>query len=250
MRESYERPLYLRVIDQIKRDIENGSLKPGERLPSEFNLAQQFGVSRETLKMALRLLEEENILIRRHGVGTFVRARPIFSSGIEELFSITDMIAQKGFAPATHFLYSGYVDPQEEEMKKLKLSERERVLLIERVRTADGTPVVYCIDKIPQHLLPNGYSWHYESIFDFLEEQANVTVSHAVAQIEALGYHEKISEILQCEPETSLLVLKQLHYDAQERPVLYSINYFRADKFSFQAVRRRTRNRVLQGRAY
>ncbi|HZG70637.1 MAG TPA: UTRA domain-containing protein, partial [Chondromyces sp.] len=62
---------------------------------------------------------------------------------------------------------------------------------------------------------------------------------HAVAQIEPLGCHEKISPILECDPETALLVLKQLHYDEIDEPILYSVNYFKADKFSFHVVRKR-----------
>jgi len=60
-----------------------------------------------------------------------------------------------------------------------------------------------------------------------------------VANIEPLGYHEKVSPILQCEPETALLVLKQMHYDQHDEPILYSINYFKADQFSFQVLRKR-----------
>ncbi|MDF2859258.1 MAG: GntR family transcriptional regulator, partial [Neobacillus sp.] len=66
------RHLYLQVIDRLKQDIDKGVYKEKEKLPSEFDLAKQLGVSRATLREALRILEEENVIIRRHGVGTFV----------------------------------------------------------------------------------------------------------------------------------------------------------------------------------
>ncbi len=100
---SDSRHLYLQVIDRIKRDIETGVYKEKQKLPSEFELAKQLGVSRATLREALRVLEEENIIIRRHGVGTFVNARPLFTSGIEQLSSVTDMIRQAGRKPGTSF---------------------------------------------------------------------------------------------------------------------------------------------------
>ena len=64
------RHLYLQVIDRLKSDIEAGIFKENEKLPSEFELSKSLGVSRATLREALRLLEEENVIVRRHGVGT------------------------------------------------------------------------------------------------------------------------------------------------------------------------------------
>lgn len=75
--------LCLKVIDRIKDDIQNGVFCENERLPSEFELSKMLGVSRTALREALRILEEENVIIRRHGVGHFVNARPLFLSGIE-----------------------------------------------------------------------------------------------------------------------------------------------------------------------
>ena len=75
-------------------------------------------------------------------------------------------------------------------------------------------------------------------MFDQLEKEG-IRISYALTQIEPLGYHEEVSSILRCEPETSLLLLKQMHYDEWERPVLYSINYFRADQFKFHVLRKR-----------
>src|SRR3954463_5202774 len=105
------RHLYLQVIDKIKQNIEKGIFKEKERLPSEFDLAKQLGVSRATLREALRILEEENVIIRRHGVGTFVNVKPLFTSGIEQLNSVTAMIEQAGMVPGTIFLSSSTQGP-------------------------------------------------------------------------------------------------------------------------------------------
>lgn len=80
---------------------------------------------------------------------------------------------------------------------------------------------------------------HYPSIFQLLEREAGIRISYAVAEIEPVGYHEKVSSLLSCAPETALLLLKQVHYDVDENPVLYCFNYFRADRFRFRVVRRR-----------
>ncbi|MRH43538.1 UTRA domain-containing protein [Aquibacillus halophilus] len=239
MNYNYQTPRYLLVIDQIKEKINDGELEPGERLPSETDFAKELRVSRNTLREALRILEEENIIIRKHGVGTFVNKKPVFSGGIEELFSITDMIQREDKIPGTELLFTGSVDPHSDDIKELNLNENEQVLLVKRVRTADGSPLVYCIDKIPANLLAKGYKLNEESMLKSLQEKAGITISYAKADIKTIGYHEEISEILNCDSDTPLLILKQIHYDLSDKPILYSLNFFRSDQISFSVFRKR-----------
>ena len=235
-----QRHLYLQVIDRLKQDIEKGIFKEKEKLPSEFELAKLLGVSRATLREALRVLEEENIIVRRHGVGTFVNSRPVFTSGIEQLSSVSTMIRNTGMEPGTIYLSSMESEASEDDAKRFQCEEDTTIVTMERVRTADGEPVVYCIDKVPQYYLPADFLIRKEgSIFTALEESGDIRISHAVTFIDPVGYHEVASPTLNCDPETSLLILKQLHYDENDRVVLYSKNYFRADKFSFHVVRKR-----------
>ena len=90
-----QRHLYVQVIERLKKDIESGVFKENERFPSEFELARTLGVSRATLREALRVLEEDKVIVRKHGVGTFVNPRPLFSSGIEQLSSVSSMITRR-----------------------------------------------------------------------------------------------------------------------------------------------------------
>lgn len=234
------RHLYLQVIDRLKSDIETGVFKENEKLPSEFELSKSLGVSRATLREALRLLEEENVIVRRHGVGTFVNPKPLFTSGIEHLSSISSMIEAAGMEPGSRFLKATEAVPSEEDLKRFQCDGEDKILTIERVRTADGEPVVYCIDKLPASSLPPDFVNNKEvSLFSALEQSGNIHVAYAVTYIDPVGYHEQASPILNCGRETALLVLKQLHYDDHDQVVLYSKNYFRADKFSFHVVRKR-----------
>ena len=233
------RHLYLLVVDRLKKDIENEVFKEKEKLPSEFELSRQLGVSRATLREALRVLEEDGIVVRRHGVGTFVNPKPVFSSGIEQLNSVTEMIKQAGMIPGTVHLTSSIKTATEEDQRKFHGITFEEVHQFERVRTANGQPVVFCIDKIPTTIVKEYQLNKNESLLNLLENEAGRYVSYAVTHIEPIGYHEKVSPILECEPESALLVLKQMHYDQFDEPILYSINYFRADKFSFHVLRKR-----------
>ncbi len=234
------RHLYLQVIDRLKSDIEKGVYHENEKLPSEFELSKSLGVSRATLREALRLLEEENVIVRRHGVGTFVNPKPVFTSGIEHLSSVSSMIEKAGMEPGTIFMNAKEEEPTEDDLNRFQTDIDDNVITIERVRTADGEPVVYCIDRVPSSYLPQQFLKNEDlSIFSALEKSGNLRVAYAVTYIDPIGYHETVSPILKCGPETALLVLKQLHYDDNDQLVLYSKNYFRADKFSFHVVRKR-----------
>ncbi|MED3646229.1 GntR family transcriptional regulator [Halalkalibacterium halodurans] len=235
------RPLYLQVIDKLKHDMESGVYEEGEKLPSEFELSKQLGVSRATLREALRLLEEEGVVVRRHGVGTFVHTKPLFSAGIEELYSVTDMIRHADMEPGTIFLSSYQIEATDDDKRRFQTDNLDQLMMIERVRTADGVPIVYCLDKLPAELIGQHSVHEINSILDHLESGSDRMITHAVTTIEPIGFHEKVSEILECEAETGLLLLKQMHYDQYDTPVLYSYNYFRADKFTFHVVRKRVK---------
>jgi GntR family transcriptional regulator len=234
----FQRPRYLIVIEKIKEKVMDGELAPGERLPSEVDFAKELGVSRNTLREALRILEEESIIVRKHGIGTFVNKQPDFTGGLEELFSITNLIEKGDKQAGTEILFTGYVDPHGDDIEELNLEKNEQVLLVKRVRTANDKPLVYCIDKIPAKLLEKGYRLNQESILLSLEE-AGVTISYAEAEIKTIGFHEEISDVLNCDENTPLLILRQIHYDSNDRPILSSINFFNSDQISFNVLRKR-----------
>ena len=235
-----QRHLYIQVIERLKQDIENGVFKENEKFPSEFELARSLGVSRSTLREALRLLEEEKVIVRKHGVGTFVNPKPVFSSGIEQLSSVSAMIREAGMEPGTIFMDIIDTELTEDNGDTFPSEDGDRLVTIKRVRTADGEPVVYCIDQVLARTISGGveHLWN-ESIFDSIEKSGDIRISQAVAYIEPVGYDEEASSILRCGVEIPLLALIQHHYSEDGEMVLFSKNYFRADKFSFHVVRKR-----------
>ncbi len=235
-----QRHLYVQVIEHIKQDIEAGVFKENEKFPSEFELARTLGVSRATLREALRVLEEEKIIVRKHGVGTFLKARPLFSSGIEELSSVSSMIRAAGMEPGTIFLEVSDAFATEDSIEKFGCNHEDSIVTIKRVRTADGEPVVYCVDQVDKkNLQTEATALMKNSIFDALEKNGEIHISQAIAHIEPVGYDEEASSILRCGVDVPLLVLLQKHYTETGEMVLFSKNYFRADKFSFHVVRKR-----------
>ncbi|REB09809.1 GntR family transcriptional regulator [Sporosarcina sp. BI001-red] len=235
-----QRHLYVQVIEHIKQDIEAGVFKENEKFPSEFELARTLGVSRATLREALRVLEEEKIIVRKHGVGTFLKARPLFTSGIEELSSVSSMIRNAGMEPGTIFLEVSDALATDESIEKFGCNQEDSIVTIKRVRTADGEPVVYCVDQVNEkNLQTEASTLMKNSIFDALEKDGAIHITQAIAHIEPVGYDHEASSILRCGMDVPLLVLLQKHYTETGEMVLFSKNYFRADKFSFHVVRKR-----------
>ena len=96
-------PAYMKIHDQIKKDIDEGSWKIGERLPSERDLAEEFAVSRMTLRQAISLLVEEGVLERRVGSGTFVSSTRV-QERMRGTTSFTEIVKAQGKTPSSHLI--------------------------------------------------------------------------------------------------------------------------------------------------
>ncbi|AXH98754.1 GntR family transcriptional regulator [Sporosarcina sp. PTS2304] len=233
------RHLYVQVIERLKQDIESGQFQQHERLPSEAKLAEMLGVSRATLREALRVLEEEKVIFRKHGVGTFVSSQPIVLSGIEQLSSITMMIRHANMEPGTIVQDISLIPLTRELATRFKTDEK-KIVQMKRIRTANGEPVVYCIDHILEEFLPDGVDSELNySLFDTLEKSGKLRIGQAVAEIEPISYHTDAFKALSCDASQALLALFQEHFSEEGKMVLYSENFFRADKFRFHVVRKR-----------
>lgn len=227
------------ILEHMRQDIEQETLVPSEKLLPIYELANKYQVSRKMMEDVINQLEEENKVTRKVGMGIFVNPKPIYSSGIEELGSVSDMIRRAGKEPGTQYVAAEIVDPTENDYKNFRPLNIESIARIERVRTADGEPVVYCIDKVDPKLIPMSQLHNQGSIFSMIEEYSGKRIAYANAFVEPIGFHEKISGILNCQPDQALLLLKQIHYTENHEPILFSANFFRSDVFQFHVIRKR-----------
>ncbi len=232
-------PLYDLALKKMEEFIKDGTWPPGEKLPSEAKLSKEFGISRMTLREALRVLEEENLITKQQGVGTFVRSRAVIESGIEELFSVTTAIEREGMSAGTTGLSISILPSDKEESEKLCIEKNELIYRIERVRTADGESMVYCIDRIPVKILGEDMDIFSQSLFRLLEEKYNIRIAYAVSDIIPINYHPVASKKLGLGKNHAILLLNQVHYDQDDRAILYSSNFFKPDKFRFYVLRKR-----------
>jgi DNA-binding GntR family transcriptional regulator len=230
------------VRAEIAARIDSGELRPGVRLPAEPALAALYGVSRATLREALRSLEEDGLIVRTRGTGTFVTHRPRLTNNLDVNFGVTDLIRAKGLTPGTENLKIYDARATAAEARQLSLPESSPVMVVERVRTADGRPVVFSRDVIPSFLL-EGHSEPLDvlgqgSIYDFYAKQLDIAVTQGVASIRPLKADRSLASLLRVSRGTLLLHLTQIDYDAFGRAVLLSDEDQVADAFEVWVVRR------------
>src|SRR5438094_8328334 len=136
------RPRSVQVREELTQRIDSGMLAAGSRLPSEPALATELGVSRATLREALRTLETEGLVRRLWGAGTFVADGRRVTNSLDLNFGVTDAIRaagmEAGIEQAGHSMEPATVS----EAARLELQPGSDVLVVERVRTADGKPIV------------------------------------------------------------------------------------------------------------
>jgi GntR family transcriptional regulator len=245
-------PPRARVLPTVVRDamaarIASGEWRPGQRLASEPELAAAFGVSRSTLREALRSLEEDGFLTRTPRAGTFVTHRPRLLNNLDVNFGVTELIESMGLLPGTENLKSYEARATVEEARRLSLPPSSPVVVVERVRTADGTPVVFSRDVVPSFLLQDGdgtlADLGQSSIYAALEE-LGAAVVQGVATIRPARASKQLAVQLRVPGGTLLLQLVQVDYDVTGRPVLLTNEHHVADAFEVSVVRRGPKRRI------
>jgi len=237
------RPLAAQLRDQIWQIVQEEHYRTGDKLPSEQQLAARFSVSRATVREALKALEEERLIICRHGVGRFMAPGPsgVLSVAITNLGSVTEMARSLATPISTQVLSLREELPDAVVRTRLNREPGVAVAVLERVRLANKDPVVYSIDIFPRsivagELYPEEFAG---SLLSVMEGQWNTWLAYSKAIISAVSLDAGLSERIGVPDSIPWILLEQTNYDAQDRPVLYSKDYHRGDKFQFHVLRRR-----------
>ncbi|WP_100333123.1 GntR family transcriptional regulator [Bacillus alkalisoli] len=236
------KPSYVKIKEQLDTLIQQGVFKVGERLPSEKEMAKRFEVSRETFRSAVKLLEQEDKLVVKHGAGTFVvNPLPKIANSLEKLGSVTTMIQSAGLTEGEQ-RESIRVEPcQAEWAEALLLEEGTPVIVHKRIRTANDEPVVFSQNILRKDLVKEEIleSESVGSLFQYLEHACGLIITKADSELVVPLHTDRNCQKLLIHPETTVLLMKQLHYDNNNVPILYSYDYFRNDVFTFMIRRLR-----------
>jgi GntR family transcriptional regulator len=217
-----------------------GSTPPGQRLLNEPDLAKKMGVSRATLREAMRTFETQGIIRRRQGSGTYVVGKvPVIDAGLEVLESLDTMARRMNLEIAVSDLQIEEVDADADTANGLGVLEGTRLTRIRRVIRADGRPAAYLVDILPESILkasdlPADVSG---SVLDFLLTRGDkLAVSRAV--ISATNAPADVAKPLEIQRDDVLLVFTSQLFDLKGALVDYSKSYFIPGYFHFHVNRR------------
>ncbi|MFN2219863.1 MAG: GntR family transcriptional regulator [Anaerolineae bacterium] len=235
-------PLSTQTQQYLLDLIEQGTYTPGEQLPSEKELSVQLGISRSTLREALLNLEQEGIVIRRHGVGTFVAPgyEQRLESGLERLESILELAARQGFQVRIEGLEVRQAAADPNMCDKLQVPPGTEITSVRRAILVDETPVAYMADFVLSSILsPDEVDETFNgSVLDLLREKQLTEIGQVVAHIVAVTADRRLSDRLKVKRGQALLLLEETVFTGGGEIVECSRNYFVPDHFQFHVVRR------------
>lgn len=235
-------PLAQQVVDEILSGVRSGHLANGDGLlPSEAELSQRFEVSRATIREALAKLEHAGVIVRKHGVGTFVApAQPVIDTGLEELESLETLAERIGLE--THMSKASIEEraPSATEADRLQLAPLDQVVAVDRVIMAGKRPVAYLVDIVPlpylrqQDLMGNFNG----SVLDLFLQRGEPALSHSRTDIVPVAADADLARKLKVKAGDTLLKLEAQLFARDGKVVDYSSSYFVPGYFHFHVVRR------------
>jgi GntR family transcriptional regulator len=230
--------LRFQLADVLRDRIVDGELSPGDRLPSEPDLARVLGVSRASVRAAITLLEEDGFVRRRRGSGTYIANRPVHND-LGRNFGVSSMIAAIGLEPGVVDEHCETAPAPPEIATALGIETGEPVSILRRVRTASGRRVVDSTDWLRAddigeeelRLVADG------SIYAILAERG-LPIHHGIAQVTPDTADAEIAQRLHVPRGALLLTMFQIDETANGRPALVSREHHLADAFEITIYRR------------
>lgn len=213
---------------------------PGERLPSEPQLARDLGVSRATLREAMRTFETQGLIRRRQGVGTFVvRPAHVIESGLEVLESIESMARRINLRVTMGDFRIEKRRATDTEIQGLHLEDDQDVISLCRVIQAEDRPVAYFIDTLPASLLTKAevHSGFRGSVLELLLERGEPQLANSRCEISAVAAETEVARALNIQRGIAVLRFVSRLFAVDGSVVDHSTSYFLPGYFRFHVVR-------------
>ncbi len=227
-------PLYYQLAELIESQIDSGLLKPGDRLPSEREVAAQAGISRMTARQALSYLEQRGAIEVRHGVGTFVTP-PKLTSDPLHLLGFTEQMMSTGGRVTSSVLEQIVIEAPKSVAKALGIPPGERVVHIMRLRSLNGEPMLLETSHF-RHSHCAGIEDHdlsERSLYATLAEEFGIHLTRAQQTIEAIAANSYESELFGIEKGMPMLLLEGVASTADGMAGEHFKAVYRGDRFKF-----------------
>ena len=221
------RPMSAQLRDRLVDDFTSRGLSPGDRLPTEAEIAERFTVGRSTAREALKLLEQEGVVIAEQGRGRFLSTLGVLKveRPITRFESVTAMLRALGYRTRTLVLSVAEGPPTPAERRALALRGRARVVRLERLRSAGDDPLVYTVETVPREVLP-GALRHVDWTGSLTD------------RIQAVDLPEETAGRYALSGLGPWLLVTETAVTTAGRPVLHAADYHRGAAFAFHVVRR------------
>jgi GntR family transcriptional regulator len=238
--DAFERrtPHYLRIYREVKRNIAEGATAPGERLPTQRDLAAAHGVTVMTVRQALQLLEQEELVVSRHGLGTFVAPQRIRYE-IGNLRSLAQDVAGQGLELQTSVLRRGLVDPHPHVAELLRVEAGEPVFSIERLRLVGERPVVYQQSYLPAWLADRleGVDLGAVSLYDHIQSELGIELCRALEKIHAVALAAPEALLLDEKRGAAALLSERVTYATSGDSIVFDRAFMPGDRVSVATER-------------
>jgi GntR family transcriptional regulator len=238
--DAFERrtPHYLRIYRDLKAKVLEGAFAAGERLPTQRELAATYGVTVMTVRQALQLLEQEELVVMRHGLGTYVAPQRI-RYAIGNLRSLAQEVSRQGLELHTRVLRRELLEPHPHVAELLRIDADDPVLTIERLRFVGAEPVVYQ----QSHVGPSfagalaDVDLSEISLYDYMQIELNVEIAHAQEKIHAVALSPREATLLEEEPGAPALLSERVTFSVQGDPILFDRAFMPGDRFAMSTDR-------------
>lgn len=227
--------LYQQLADSLRDKIYEGKYAFGDKLPSERSLAQSFGISHLTVRKALDILEQEGLLLRAQGKGTFVRAQK-YSVDMQQLDGFSSMFRQKGVAISNKMLYSGFRPAGFKYSRVFGIPREEEVFECVRLRQHEDVALALEYNVVPKKYVPGveRYDFGMCSLWDIYQKNG-VEIVEEEQKLEIVKIYNPQADLLGMEEGADVLVLSALSYDTQKQVIEWTKLYDNAKRMVFYA---------------
>lgn len=231
------KPYYEQIKEYLLYKIYSGELGPHDRVPSERNLSEQFGVSRLTAAKAIKELVLEGKLYTQVGKGTFVSDDPI-DQALELLTSFSEEMKKRGQRPSSRVLQAGLIPATEAMARRLQVPVGVSLVMLKRVRLANEQPLALETSTLIADLCEGILERHdfaQESLYEVLDVHYRLRLTHAEQEWEARLATDEETEVLQLQPYSPILGITRITFIESDQPIEYVKSAYRGDRYKFRA---------------
>lgn len=232
-------PLHAQIDALLRGLIQQPKYAGGALLPDEVGLARQLGVSRSTIRAGMQKLIFEGLVERRQGHGTRV-AKPPLQSGVAEWHSLTGEMRSHGIEVHNYAISLDLIAPDEEIQNALQLKTERPVWQLSRLRGWSGERVVLTHAWMHPRLGIRGDEDFSQPLYEVLTQISGIVAVRSLEDITACLADEELSEALNVEPGSALLLRKRTTLDANDEPIEFNVNWYRSDIHSLRMDLRRS----------